>query len=125
MSKVGQVSWNELNTRDVAGAQKYYGKVFGWNFDAMPMGESEYILAKNGDEMVCGIYDMNTLPMLEGVPDHWFTYFEVADINAAVESAEAAGGSIRRPPFEVMGGMKIAIIVDSNGGVFGITEGAD
>lgn len=123
MSKVGQVSWNEFNTRNVKAARAFYGAMFGWEFDTMPMEGGEYVIAKQGEEMIAGIFDMDTEPMLKGIPDHWFTYFEVADINASVKAAVDAGGSIKRPVFEVPGGMLCAIIVDATGGVFGLTQG--
>ena len=122
MSTVNKICWNELNTRDQKAAQEFYGALFGWEFETMPAGESDYIMARLGDEYVAGFFDLSSLPMLDGVPDHWFTYIGVEDIEATVEATLKAGGSIRRPVFEVGGGMKIAILVDATGAVFGVNQ---
>ena len=33
----GAFHWNELCTRDVEGAKRFYGEVIGWTFESMPM----------------------------------------------------------------------------------------
>ena len=33
----GTFYWNELMTRDVEGAKKFYADTLGWSYDAMPM----------------------------------------------------------------------------------------
>jgi predicted enzyme related to lactoylglutathione lyase len=118
----GTVVWNELNTRDQEAAKKFYGPLMGWEFETIPQGDSEYVMAKIGDAYVAGLFDLSTLPALDGVPDHWFTYFGVADIDASVAQVVATGGSVKRPVFEVMGGMRIAIVIDSNGAVLGLNQ---
>ncbi len=40
VNEPGALSWNELNTRDVAGAKEFYGAVFGWAFEDQDMGET-------------------------------------------------------------------------------------
>ena len=32
VNEPGAIAWNELNTRDLAGAKEFYGAVFGWDF---------------------------------------------------------------------------------------------
>jgi len=122
MSDVGTICWNELNTRDLGKARQFYGDLFGWTFDATPMGDSEYLVAMQGDQMVGGIYDLNSEPLLDGIPDHWFTYVQVENIEKMVDATVKAGGEIRRPPFEVPGNMKVAVVADANGAVFGYME---
>ena len=39
VNEPGALSWNELNTRDLAGAKAFYGAVFGWDFEEKDMGE--------------------------------------------------------------------------------------
>ena len=36
--KHGTFSWMELATKDAAAAKTFYGELFGWKFDDMPMG---------------------------------------------------------------------------------------
>ena len=58
------------------------------------------------------------------VPDHWFTYFAVNDVDKSANDVTAAGGAIVRPPFDIPGVGRIAIVKDVNGGVFGLGKPA-
>jgi len=64
----GQFHWNELMTRDVARAKKFYGDAMGWTFQSMPMPDGgTYWLANVGDTPVAGIFEISG-PGYEGVP---------------------------------------------------------
>ena len=62
--------WNELMTRNVEGAKKFYADTSGWSFDAMPMpgGGGTYWVAKIGGEPVAGILDIT--PRISA-PESW------------------------------------------------------
>jgi predicted enzyme related to lactoylglutathione lyase len=119
----GKIWWNELNTRDVAAAKDHYGRVFGWTFETMPMDSGEdYVLALHDGAPVAGLFPLDNLPQLEGVPSHWFTYLAVADLEKAVETTVSGGGSIKRPPFDVPGTGRFAIVEDPSGAVVGYIQ---
>ena len=122
----GKVYWNELNTRDVEGAKAYYGKICGWTFDAMPMAQGgEYVIAKLGDDMVGGMFDITGMPGLDHVPAHWLTYFGVDDVDASVAASTEAGGKVIREPFDIPNVGRISIVEDATGAVIGLMTGAD
>ena len=118
----GKVWWNELNTNDVEGAKAYYGATLGWSFDEMPMGDTGavYNVAKLGDQMVAGIFDTSAMPGMENVPAHWFTYFAVDDVDAAAAATAAAGGHVKREPWDVEGVGRIASVQDPTGATMGL-----
>ena len=119
MADHGTFYWNELMTRDADKAKAFYGTTLGWTFDAMPMPEGgTYWVAKKGDRPVGGIFPMEG-PHFEGVPENWFAFIAVDDVDASVGQAEAAGGKILRPAFEVPGIGRIVILEDSNGAAMG------
>jgi predicted enzyme related to lactoylglutathione lyase len=60
-------------------------------------------------------------PEFEGVPEHWSCYVAVDD---AVAAATASGGQVIRPPFDVTGVGRIAILQDKGGTVIGIMKPA-
>lgn len=110
MAGHGTFCWNELLTRDAARAKDFYTKTLGWIYDTMPMGEmGDYHIAKLGDTMVGGIMQIGG-PDFEGVPDNWFSYVEVDDLDKRLALLTAEGGTIMRPPFEVEGVGTIAIV---------------
>ncbi len=119
MANHGTFYWNELMTRDAEKAKAFYAATLDWTFDAMPMADGgTYWVAKVGDAPAGGIFTMDG-PRFEGVPEHWFSYIAVNDVDARVERAEAEGGRILRPAFEVPGIGRIVILEDSNGAAMG------
>ena len=119
MADHGAFYWNELNTRDAEKAKAFYAATLDWTFDAMPMLEGGiYWVAKAGDAKVGGIFTMDG-PQFEGVPEHWFAYIAVDDVDARVDRAEAAGGKILRPAFDVPDVGRIVILKDVNGAAMG------
>jgi predicted enzyme related to lactoylglutathione lyase len=121
MTEHGAVHWNELNTRNVAKAKDFYKKTLGWGYDDMPMGDpmfGTYTIIKSGDKMIGGMFEMNG-PMFEGIPENWFTYFAVDDVDTILKKVKDAGGAVIREPFDVPNVGRIAIIRDSNGAAQG------
>jgi predicted enzyme related to lactoylglutathione lyase len=114
MSKHGSFVWNELNSWDPEAAKRFYGETLGWSFDAMPMPNGTYWIAKMGDEMVAGIFPLHS-PDFDGIPSHWLPYIEVDDIDERLKGVAAAGGGIIRPAFDVPGIGRIAIVMDAEG----------
>ncbi|HWJ72667.1 MAG TPA: VOC family protein [Kaistia sp.] len=119
MAGHGTFYWNELMTRDAARAMDFYTQTLGWRFDSMPMGEfGDYHIAMLGETMVGGIMQIGG-PMFEGVPDHWFSYIEVDDLDKRLALLTAAGGTLVREPFEVPGVGNIAIVSIPGGAMQG------
>lgn len=119
MAEHGHFYWNELMTRDAERVKDFYGQSIGWTFEAMAMdGGQTYWVAKRGDAPVGGIFTMSG-PDFEGVPEHWLPYLAVDDIDAAVDKARTAGGTIVRPPWDVPGVGRIAMIREPGGAMIG------
>jgi predicted dithiol-disulfide oxidoreductase (DUF899 family)/predicted enzyme related to lactoylglutathione lyase len=120
----GNFYWNELVTCDVEKAKKFYSATIGWTFDAMPMPDGTYWVAKMGDKAVGGLFPIGG-PQWEGVPEHWMSYLAVDDVDARVKKATAAGAKLMRPNFDVPGVGRIAILTEPGGsGIGWITPAA-
>ena len=117
MSDHGVFHWNELNTRDTEKAKRFYADTIGWTFDGMPMGDTTYWVAKAGDKMVGGVFDMNAMDMPKEIPEHWMSYIAVDDVDKRVAKAKKAGASVIREPFDVPEVGRIAIIKEPGGAV--------
>ena len=59
------------------------------------------------------------------MPPIWSVYVSVADADATVAAAEAAGGAIFQPPFEIPDGGRIAVIADPAGAAICLFEGME
>ena len=92
--KHGTFSWMELATTDAAAAKKFYGELFGWKFDDMPMGpDAVYTMANLGEGKVVGaLYKMGA--EMAGIPPHWGSYVTVDDVDARTKKVTAAGGKV-------------------------------
>ena len=112
----GTFYWNELMTRDVEGAKKFYADTLGWSYDAMPMpgGGGTYWLATMDGESVSGIFDISGQDF-QGTPESWMSYIAVDDVDARVAKAVKAGAKLMKPVFDVPGVGRIAILMQPDG----------
>jgi predicted enzyme related to lactoylglutathione lyase len=115
----GALTWNELNTRDLEGAQEFYGAVFGWRFRQSEMAGLPYVVAKLSETAICGFQPMvgNGWPV--DVPAHWVVYFAVDDTDRAAERALRLGGRVVQPPTSLSIG-RFAMLSDPQGGTFAV-----
>lgn len=106
----GAMTWNELATRDVAKAQDFFSKLFGWEIEKDP--NMDYYYIKNNGRMNAGMIPMNV--EWGDMQPHWMTYFSVADIDQSVEKVKGMGGSV---PMEIMSGSvgRFTVIADPAG----------
>jgi predicted enzyme related to lactoylglutathione lyase len=114
----GNFCWNELMTRDVETAKKFYADTIGWTFDSMPMPDGTYWIAKMGDKPVGGLFALKS-SQFDGVPESWMSYLAVDDVDARVKKAIAAGAKLMRPIFDVAGVGRIAILTEPGGAGIG------
>lgn len=115
----GTFYWNELMTRNVEQAKKFYADTLGWSYDGMPMpGSGTYWLAKMDDEPIAGIFDISGTEFQE-VPESWMAYIAVDDVDARIKKALAAGAKLMKPAFEVPGVGRIAILMEPGGAGIG------
>src|SRR6476659_590011 len=109
----------ELNTTDLSKAKDFYGKLFDWKLEDVPMGNDTYTMIKVGKGTGGG---MMKHPM-PGAPSTWLAYVEVDDIKAATQKAKSLGATIIKDVTEVMGAGWLSIISDPTGAVLGLWKG--
>ena len=114
----GHFYWNELMTRNAEREKKFYGATVGWTFEAMPMPNGTYWVAKMGDQYVGGLFPL-TSPQFDGVPESWMSYLAVDDVDARVKKAQAAGATLMRPIFDIPNVGRIAILKEPGGAGIG------
>src|ERR1700690_3653007 len=114
----GTFFWNELMTRDAEKAKKFYADTLGWTYEAMPMENGNYWVAKAGGQTAGGIFPL-TSPQFDGVPESWMAYLAVDDVDARVKKAQGAGAKLMRPMFDVPGVGRIAVLREPGGAGIG------
>jgi predicted enzyme related to lactoylglutathione lyase len=115
----GEFSWNELVSNNVAGAQKFYTSLFGWQAEAFPAAPG-YTLFKQGDAMVGGLMQCPK----PGIPSHWLPYVTVDDVDASTAKAKSLGAQVVMEPFEVATVGRIAVLIDPQGAAVGLFKPA-
>jgi predicted enzyme related to lactoylglutathione lyase len=126
VNEPGSLCWNELATRDIDEAKRFYAAVFGWRGDTNAFGDSSYTEWKLDGRTIGGMIQMNDEWPAE-VPAHWMVYFAVEDIDAATAKVEELGGRISVPPTDTPAG-RFSVVNDPHGAVFSIirlAEGRD
>lgn len=80
----------ELHSANTDGSEKFYGDLFGWDMQDIPMGEHTYTMFKtndNDDDVHGGITQSQS-------PDGtsaWLNYVLVEDLDAALKKAADLG----------------------------------
>lgn len=97
--------------------QRFYGDLFGWEVKSdNPMN---YGLVPAGEEGIGG----GIGPAAPG--DNFVTvYIEVADLQEALDRAEAGGATTIMGPSDVPGGPKLALFSDPAGNRIGLVQAA-
>jgi uncharacterized protein len=107
----------ELQASDSATARKFYGELFDWKIEDVPMGANTYTTIGVGEGTGGGI-SPNSDP---GAPSHWLPYVQVNDVGAATEKARALGATVTREPTEVPPGW-FSLIVDPSGAALALWQ---
>ena len=134
----GSVNFNTLNTRDVEGAKRFYGSVFGWDTLDLGGGDDMWTLAAYGDhleertpglrksmgEMGAPEGFADVVAAIQRIPDdqpdtpaHWSVTFAVDDADAAAARAEELGGKVVVPPMDAPW-VRLTVLTDPAGATF-------
>lgn len=109
----GTFVWNELMSRDIEAAKKFYAAVLGWEYHGMDMGPMDtYWIIQAGAHQGAG--GMMAMPkdVPAHVPGHWMPYVAVQDVNAAFAKAGAAA---LYPPMDVPDVGRMFAVADPSG----------
>lgn len=117
----GAPCWIDLMTADVTTARRFYGELFGWEYQA---GDEEkyggYVTAWKNGKAVAGI--MQKDESQAGMPDAWSTYLRTDDAAAAAKAVEAYGGQVYVPPMDVPEQGHMAVFGDATGAAIGVWQ---
>jgi len=109
----------ELNTTDPEKAKEFYGKMFDWQLEDMPMGPSEtYTMIKTSEGPGGGLLKH---PMA-GAPSMWLVYVGVPDVKEATAKAASLGAQVGKDVTEVPGMGWFSILLDPTGAPFALWQ---
>lgn len=116
---IGKFVWHDLITDDSAAAQRFYGRLLGWEFEntTHPRG-GDYTLIKAGGRYLGGIVER-----ADGEDEdfsRWLPYLSVSDVDRAVGLNDSAGGATLIAPLALGNIGRAAVITDPQGAVLGL-----
>jgi predicted enzyme related to lactoylglutathione lyase len=114
----GTFCWNELMTRDVERAKRFYRDTIGWSFEPMEMPGGGTYWCGWTEKPVAGLFSLAS-PEFDGVPESWMSYLAVDDVDQRVAKAVKAGAKLMKPIFDVPGVGRIAILMQPGGAGIG------
>ena len=125
----GKVVWHDLLTNTPEESRKFYGELFGWEFEKPGIdiglgGDAPYMLIRHNGRLIGGMVDTNSLNRKENI-SQWVTVLSVDDVNAAAGAVVANGGKILREPTELRSRGVLAIIEDPTGALFAMVQTKD
>jgi uncharacterized protein len=108
----------ELNTTDTTQAKSFYGELFDWELEDMPISDFTYTMIRVGEGTGGGIMKQ----LMPGAPSAWLPYVLVDDVDEATSQAKSLGATIMKDATEVKDMGRFSIIVDPTGAALGLWE---
>ncbi|MFQ5582862.1 MAG: VOC family protein [Calditrichia bacterium] len=107
----GKFVWHDLLTQNVSAAKKFYGGLFGWEFEAID--DTLYTLIKLNGNAIGGIVYSDLKKDVN--ESQWLSYLSVADVDKAVHYFEENDGQVLRKPWNLKARGRVAVVTDPQG----------
>ncbi len=109
----------ELMTTDQNKAKSFYGALFDWKLEDMPMqGSANYTMIRVGEGTGGGIMK-NPMP---GGSSTWVPYVLVDNVVDATAKAKDLGAKVYRDVSEIPDMGSFSVIADPTGGILGLWQ---
>ena len=119
----GNFCWAELATSDQPAAKKFYGELFGWAADDMPMGPGDfYTMFKLEGRNVGAGYTLRPDMVKQGIPPHWGLYVAVESADQTASRVGTLGGKVLAPAFDVYEAGRMAVLQDPTGATISLWQ---
>jgi uncharacterized protein len=117
MTKIptGRFVWFEYMAQDLKKAQGFFGELFNWSTQDVPMAQGAYTMIAAGGTTIGGY-----LPHAPGAPagGHWLSHLQVADVEKTAAQIKSLGGKVRKDPVKMGDFGTYAIVADPAGATF-------
>ncbi len=115
--------WYDVMTSDTQAAESFYTQVIGWSAKDAGMPDGGYTIFSAGPTMIGGLMPITPEAAAMGARPCWSGYIGVDDVDAYAERVKAAGGAVHRPPTDIPGVGRFAVVADPHGAVFILFKG--
>jgi uncharacterized protein len=116
---VGKVVWADLVTPNLSAAEKFYGGLFGWTFQNIRAGDSDYVVAVCDGRPIAGLVE-KPISVTDRRQSAWLTFIAVRDVDATKRTALAHKAKLVADSVTYSMRGRQAILADPEGAVFAI-----
>jgi hypothetical protein len=117
VNEPGAFCWNECDTTDTEGAERFYTALFGWTAKT-DAGSPPYTEFHRAGRPVGGMMEIQK--EWGAVPPNWMVYFAVADCDVSAAKAKELGGRDIVPSTDIPNVGRFTVLSDPQGAVFAI-----
>jgi predicted enzyme related to lactoylglutathione lyase len=111
-SNIGRFVWTELLTTDPKAAIEFYKEVVGWKAQ---LADNDYTMWVSDQGPLGGTMALPEDARKMGMPPHWTSYVEVADVDASTASARKLDARILVAPVDMPKIGRYAVVADPQG----------
>lgn len=111
----GTFCWNELGSKDLEAAKKFYSELLGWKLSVSTAAGMNYTEISAGDEHIGGMYQLTEECGGADAKSHWMSYVAVDDVDAAAARTAELGGTVCVPPTDIPNVGRFCVITDPTG----------
>ena len=115
----GTPTWIDLGIPDLEGAMRFYGALFGWEFQVGPPETMRYTHCLLGGRRVAALAENHA----QADRVWWNMYLATGECDATTRRVTDAGGTIVQDPVDVPDQGRMAMVKDPVGAQFGLWEG--
>ncbi|HSA55647.1 MAG TPA: VOC family protein [Gemmatimonadaceae bacterium] len=117
----GKFVWRDLLTSDPEAAQRFYGELFGWEFETFDDGERAIAIGFLAGNPIAGILDTRQRAA-DSVPAQWVSSLSVDDVEAASRRVRDEGGTLHWGPRTLGRRGLVALVSDPQRSVFALVR---
>lgn len=115
----GKMIWADLVTPDLAAAETFYTGLFGWTFQTVQAGKTQYAVALLDGRPIAGLLQRSVPPGERRQPA-WLTFLAVRDVEVAERIALRQGATNVSAPKTYPERGRQAVLKDPDGAVFAV-----
>ena len=125
----GKIIWHDLLTHDVEGSKRFYGSLFGWEFESIGSeagfsSDSTYTLIRHNGSLIGGMIDTVALNGRDDI-SQWVMVMSVGDVDAVSRRFAADGGEVITAPTDLQRRGRLALVRDAEGALLALLQTRD
>lgn len=118
----GKFFWYDVMTTDIVAARKFYCDAVGWEAEDSGTDGMQYTVFTVNGRGVAGLMPIPGDARRSGARPTWMGYIGVDDVDEAAARLAREGGKVHRPPCDVPGVIRFAVVADPQGAGFLIAK---